>query len=65
MRIFRDLLVHLCVICSIVCIVAMVLDWYNPFMDFSGHVAYIRIILYVAVLIAAFVRSGSRKNKRK
>ncbi len=53
MRIFRSLLIHVCVICSIVCIVAMVLDWYNPFMDFPGHIVYIRMALYVAVLIAA------------
>ena len=39
--------------CSIVCIAARVLDWYNPYMDFTGHISLIQIVLYVAVLVVA------------
>lgn len=31
----RGLLLHIGVICSFVCIAAKVLDWYNPYMDFT------------------------------
>lgn len=34
----RKILLHVCVVCSLVSITAKILDWYNPYMDFSGHV---------------------------
>lgn len=39
------------VICGLVCLVAKILDWYNPFMDFSGHVSLIGISACTAVLM--------------
>lgn len=66
MSIFRGQLLHLCVVCSFVCIIAKILDWYNPFMDFSGHMAYIQIVLYLAVPIMAFTKSkGNRISKKQ
>lgn len=52
----RGFLLHTGVICSFVCIVAKILDWYNPFMDFLGHVFFIQLILYFIVILLAFMR---------
>ncbi len=49
----RGFLLHICVICSLVCISAKVLDWYNPYMNFSGHVMMAQMILYLAVILLA------------
>lgn len=65
MSFFRGLLLHICVICSFVCIIAKILDWYNPFMDFSGHITYIQIMLYLVVLIRAFTKSKGKRNSKK
>lgn len=53
MAVFRKILLHIAVICSFVCIIAKILDWYNPFMDFTGHIVVIQIVLYVAVPMIA------------
>ena len=60
MRIFRSLLLNLCVVCSLASIVAVILDWFNPFMDFSGHMGAVRVVLYVAVIILAV--TGNRER---
>lgn len=65
MSIFRGLLLHICVVCSFVCIIAKILDWYNPFMDFSEHMTYIQIMLYLAVLIRAFTKSKRKESQKK
>ena len=49
MRIFRELLLHISVVCCLVSVITKVLDWYNPYMDFSGHVWYVQALLYVSV----------------
>lgn len=51
----KGLLLHTGVMCSCVCIFAKVLDWFNPFMDFTGHVWYVQIALYFAVIILALI----------
>lgn len=65
MSIFRGLLLHICVVCSFVCIIAKILDWYNPFMDFSEHMTYIQIMLYLAVLIRTFTKSKRKESQKK
>ena len=39
----RKILLHVCVVCSLVSITAKILDWYNPYMNFSGHVSGLQI----------------------
>lgn len=56
----KGLLLHIGVICSCVCMIAKVLDWYNPFMDFTGHVWYMQIALYFAVILLALIKSQKR-----
>lgn len=53
---FRGFLLHTGVICSFACIAAKVLDWYNPYMDFTGHIRLLQLVLYFAVILLAFVR---------
>ena len=61
MRIFKEILRQAGVICSLVCIAVAVLDWYNPFMDFSGHVIVIQKMLYLIVLLSAFFGTPAYK----
>lgn len=53
----RGFLLHICVICSCACMIAEGLDWYNPYMDFSGHVFWVRNILYVSIVILSVTRT--------
>lgn len=52
----RGFLSHVCVICSLVCIIAKILDWYNPYMNFTGHIGVFQMFLYVSVIILGFTR---------
>ncbi len=65
MRFARRLMLHICVVCSIVCITAKILDWYNPYMDFTGHVWVLQMALYISVLVLGLTRSvGHCRRKR-
>ena len=61
---FRGFLLHTGVICSFVCIAAKVLDWYNPYMDFSGHIWFLQLALYFAVILLAFVRKPQNRHDK-
>lgn len=56
---FRRFLLHICVICSFVCMIAKILDWYNPYMDFSGSVFYAQVMLWGGVIVLAVTQGGS------
>ena len=60
MGILRNILLQISIICSMVCIFTKILDWYNPYMDFSGHIGIIQICLCVSV-IALYLQSGRRR----
>lgn len=47
----KKVLFHIAVICGLVCAVAKILDWYNPYMDFGGHVAWASMSGCVAVFL--------------
>lgn len=64
MRIVRESLLHICVICSFVCIIAKILDWYNPYMDFTGQIWYIRLCLYVSVILLTFIPKRRKRILR-
>lgn len=50
---FRFIFTQISVICTFVCIIAGILDWYNPYMNVSGTMWYIRVCLYISVVAAA------------
>lgn len=52
----RSILLHIGVICSLICITAKILDWYNPYMDFTGHIWWLQIALYCSVIVLGFTR---------
>ncbi len=52
----RGFFIHVGVICSFICIIAKALDWYNPYMDFSGHAFFMQLLLYFSVISLAFIR---------
>ena len=49
----KRVLFHVAVICGLVSAVAKVLDWYNPYMDFGGHVSWVGMTGCVAVFLFA------------
>lgn len=58
---FQIFLLHVCTICSMVCVVAKVLDWYNPYMDFSGHISGIQFLIYVCVFLQMLCSENAHK----
>ena len=64
----RGILLHVCVVCSLVCVTAKVLDWYNPYMNFTGHILGIQMALYLSAIILGITRkyvSSKQKMKQK
>lgn len=62
MKRVRRLLLHVGVICSFVCIMGKILDWYNPFMNFTGHVWFAQIVLYFVVITLALIKTPRKKS---
>lgn len=60
----REILLHIGVICSVVCIAAKVLDWYNPYMDFTGHIWFMQLVLYFVVILLAFIKKPQRSRRK-
>lgn len=65
MRTLKAILVQISVICSFACIITKVLDWYNPYMDFSGHIWYVQICLYAAVITLALLNQGGNQGANR
>lgn len=66
METFRGFLLHICTICSFIYIIAGVLDWYNPYMDFAGHLSGARTVLFAGVILLSVTKApGYQRRKRK
>ncbi len=65
MRKARWILLQIAVICSFIGIITKILDWYNPYMNFSGHTFFTQIILYVCVITLAYGRAGKKVKKNR
>ena len=61
----RRFLLHGCVVCSLVCVTAKILDWYNPYMDFTGHIWGIQMALYLSVIVLAVTKESTYPMQRK
>lgn len=61
----RGILLHVCVVCSLVCMTAKILDWYNPYMDFTGHIWGIQMALYLSVIVLGITRKKPPNKKAK
>lgn len=60
----RGILLHISVVCSLICITTKILDYYNPYMDFSGNTVGFQFVLYVAVIALAVTRTYKTKQKK-
>lgn len=49
MKKLKQILFHISVISLIISIAGKVLDWYNPYMDFGGHVYGFFILLCLSI----------------
>lgn len=56
MNIVRGFLLHVCVICSLVCVTAKILDWYNPYMNFTGNIQVLQMALYLSAIVLGITR---------
>lgn len=61
----RGILLHICVVCSLVCMVTKILDYYNPYMDFSGHVVGFQFLLYGVVIVQELTRRYNNRTGQK
>ena len=64
----KTVLFHIAVICGLICAVAKILDWYNPFMDFSRHLIWAEMAGCMTVFLFAllnFVTAFRRNLERK
>lgn len=59
----RSLLLHISMICALVCVTAKVLDWYNPFMDFTGHIWLIQAVLYLTAAVLEITNRGCANSR--
>ena len=64
MSILKGILLQISVVCSFVCIITKILDWYNPYMNFSGHVWVAQICLYITVIVLALMARYGNKTHR-
>lgn len=60
----RGILLHISVVCSLICITTKILDYYNPYMDFSGNTVGFQFVLYVAVIALAVTRTYKTRQKK-
>lgn len=61
----RKILLHVCVVCSLVSITAGILDWYNPYMNFTGHISGIQMVLYLSVIVLGVTAGGKIISGKK
>ncbi len=54
---WRKWIIHICMICSFICIITKILDWYNPYMDFGGHVIFAEGLLYFGVFLLEMIKN--------
>lgn len=53
---------NLCIICGIALLAVRILDWYNPFMDFTGHSMF---LLYILCICAIYMGVCSLPGKKR
>lgn len=60
----RSLLLHVSIICSLVILFAGILDWYNPYMNFSGQIRPIEILQLGALVFLALTKKPERQIRQ-
>lgn len=69
---FYTIVCHLAVISGLIMFVILILDWYNPFMNFMGHATLVQVVLCASAIIlgagevmakAPMTRRGARRKQ--
>lgn len=61
-RILKNAAGNICIICSLAFFIVLILDWYNPFMDFFGHS---RMLLYPLCICSVYMGIGNLEQQEK
>ena len=51
MRFLKNIILQVGIICGFAYMITRILDWYNPYMDFSGHMWYLLIGVFGSALL--------------
>ena len=61
----RLILLHVSLICAVVILTAGILDWFNPYMNFTGHIRPLEIVQTAALLFLALTVKQQSRSKNK
>ena len=53
---------HICTICSVAYLITRILDWYNPYMNFSGQTLFIQYLLGIGAFMLGVLQIIVRKK---
>lgn len=49
-RVLQEICLQISIVCGLICISTKILDWYNPYMNFSGHVWVAPVVFWFAAV---------------
>lgn len=53
---------HICIVCSVAYMIIHILDWYNPYMNFSGQTLFIQYLLGIGAFMLGTLQIIVRKK---
>lgn len=62
---FCRILLHIALICGIVILTAGILDWFNPYMNFSGQIRPVEIAQVCDLLVLTFAAGQQKIEKNQ
>ena len=60
----QQLLDHELIILGLAFLVIKLLDWYNPFMDFSDHAQWLQYLLGISAIVSGVLHLLSKSRKQ-
>lgn len=60
----RLILLHIALICGMIILTAGILDWFNPYLNFSGQIRPIEMVQVCSLLVLAFT-AGTQNSRPK
>lgn len=65
-RVLQEICLQTGIVCGLICISTKILDWYNPYMNFSGHMWVVSVVFWIAAVCWAVLKMERRwRHKRR